>query len=548
MDGKMPPTMEIMPKQTFVIKTRDGKYAKFQMLNFYGPDNEDYYSRFVYQYIESGTEFPSLLDYADDSFKVIPDVNPEDVYLNLRTGTRTPIARGGDAPADWTLKFSYREVGEEKTPVILINQDEIDGVSNLNMNIDRIVSVETLVYTDLSEIAGWFDGEGNAAANNSYAFRFADKTWGVFQVTGYDTDSSISLKFYYGADVKWFPVIEARDDDDSVIGEGYTYSFGNLNVNESNTVILKVFNRGNDLLNITDVQIEGGDSSSFSKTLSADSIAAGGSADLTLTFNAGTDPGYKNASVKITSDSKDNKTVIFNVSGKTIDSSYEVHDVKLYTRVEYTRKWMFGYYYIPHYIQSDDHLDIYVDLSSNTFIPVKYGDPAPADWDLVFTIHTIDTSMGPMGTHNLPYADIRLNDSAGVVYYLDEGEDIGNVSTVRGDSEFNGAGFTYYPHADRYDNSKLDKKADENNIYYPFMGFSWYEGRDMMNLEFSAYPQRVYVLKTPDGYAKFQINSYTQYIEDHRDGDWESWWGSCFNFEMQFHFQENLGSGRTFEK
>jgi hypothetical protein len=50
----MPPTFSVK-NNTYVIKTAEGNYAKFQPLSFYGPNTESFYMRFSYLYQDDGS-------------------------------------------------------------------------------------------------------------------------------------------------------------------------------------------------------------------------------------------------------------------------------------------------------------------------------------------------------------------------------------------------------------------------------------------------------------------------------------------------------------
>jgi len=51
-------TYSVDPQKTWIIQTVEGNYAKFQMLTFYGPNKEKFYSEFKFYYQDGGsTEF-----------------------------------------------------------------------------------------------------------------------------------------------------------------------------------------------------------------------------------------------------------------------------------------------------------------------------------------------------------------------------------------------------------------------------------------------------------------------------------------------------------
>jgi hypothetical protein len=55
MEG-MPPTFSHVEDTTYVVKTAEGNFAKFQPLTFYGPNNESFVMRFKYKYEVQATE------------------------------------------------------------------------------------------------------------------------------------------------------------------------------------------------------------------------------------------------------------------------------------------------------------------------------------------------------------------------------------------------------------------------------------------------------------------------------------------------------------
>ncbi|MDR1587037.1 MAG: HmuY family protein, partial [Treponema sp.] len=55
MSSDMPPTFSVATN-TFVVKTAEGKYAKFQPGTFYGPKNESFYMSFRYLYSDDDSE------------------------------------------------------------------------------------------------------------------------------------------------------------------------------------------------------------------------------------------------------------------------------------------------------------------------------------------------------------------------------------------------------------------------------------------------------------------------------------------------------------
>ena len=61
--------------------------------------------------------------------------------------------------------------------------------------------------------------------------------------------------------------------------------------------------------------------------------------------------------------------------------------------------------------------EAYIDLDTDTLIYREYGGPAPEGWDLVCTYIVRDVSMGPMGTHPVPYLTIRANSRENAAFY-----------------------------------------------------------------------------------------------------------------------------------
>lgn len=156
---------------------------------------------------------------------------------------------------------------------------------------------------------------------------------------------------------------------------------------------------------------------------------------------------------------------------------------------------------------ADTGFNVYIDFSEKTAVQLPYNDPAPSKWDIVFTYITQSVSMGPMGSHDIPFFDIKINESSGVQFYMKENAQldllIEEIKTIE-PSLFVTPAHTGYGHRANGDNSKLEDPKYKS--VYPYLSYDWYEYIDMKNFDLEHYPGRVFIFKTGNQeYVKMQV-------------------------------------------